>query len=71
MPHEYLGLGDIQRAEPATAQLFDTLYVLQNFDADDRVRRARAPARHHGVASVDATHYPLNLVVTPGDAARG
>ena len=33
MDHEYLGLGDIQRAAGSGAQgaLFDSLYVLQNF----------------------------------------
>ncbi|NYI04382.1 non-ribosomal peptide synthetase [Allostreptomyces psammosilenae] len=65
MPHEYLGLGAIQRAG-GHAQLFDTLYVLQNFGGEQALAELRA---RHGVTpagSVDATHYPLTLVVSPG-----
>ncbi|MGH8931557.1 MAG: amino acid adenylation domain-containing protein [Egibacteraceae bacterium] len=65
IPHEYLGLGMIQR-QTDHAALFDTLFVLQNFapseDQDARFRSA------HGIVradSVDATHYPLTLVMTP------
>ncbi|WP_232376105.1 non-ribosomal peptide synthetase [Amycolatopsis aidingensis] len=69
MNHEYLGLGELQR-ETRHARLFDTLYVLQNF-ADEGAFTALT--RRHGitgVGSVDATHYPLTLVVTPGEVVR-
>ncbi|MGQ0842215.1 amino acid adenylation domain-containing protein [Actinokineospora sp.] len=65
MPHDYLGLGELQR-ESGHSTLFDTLYVLQNFaDAD---AAAEVMARHGITAGrgTDATHYPLTLVVTPG-----
>ncbi|GAA4701834.1 hypothetical protein GCM10023215_46050 [Pseudonocardia yuanmonensis] len=61
--HEYLGLGAIQRAAGQPV-LFDTLFVLQNF-AD--IPRAALDAA--GVAErshVDATHYPLVIIATPG-----
>ena len=70
MPHEYLGLGELQQAA-GHAPLFDTLFVLQNFvDADGFA----ALGDRHGItdaSGVDATHYPLTLVVTPGPALRG
>jgi amino acid adenylation domain-containing protein/non-ribosomal peptide synthase protein (TIGR01720 family) len=69
MPHEYLGLGELQQ-EAGHTRLFDTLYVLQNFvDAD----AFAALSERFGVTpagSADATHYPLTLVLTPGERLR-
>ncbi|MEW2162671.1 non-ribosomal peptide synthase/polyketide synthase [Streptomyces sp. NPDC007084] len=65
MPYEYLGLGVLQ-AETGHRRLFDTLFVLRNSDTEERLAEL---ADRHGataVANVDATHYPVNLVVTPG-----
>ncbi|OLR93075.1 non-ribosomal peptide synthetase [Actinokineospora bangkokensis] len=69
MPHEYLGLGELQQVA-GHPRLFDTLYVLQNFlDADAftalRDRFGVTPA-----GSADATHYPLTLVITPAETLR-
>ena len=64
-PHEHLGLGEIQRAA-GQEQLFDVLYVLQNFLADDTFTDLE---REHGIVDVDytdTTHYPLTWVLTPG-----
>jgi amino acid adenylation domain-containing protein/non-ribosomal peptide synthase protein (TIGR01720 family) len=71
MEHDHLGLGQIQRAT-GHAQLFDTLYVLQSFagSGDDELATVR---ERHGVDvvdSVDATHFPLTLIVTPGPRLR-
>ena len=71
MEHDHLGLGAIQR-EAGHAVLFDTLYVLQSFAGgdDDALERVR---ERHGVEvrdSVDATHFPLTLIVTPGARLR-
>ncbi|MFJ8934327.1 amino acid adenylation domain-containing protein [Streptomyces sp. NPDC102365] len=65
MPYEYLGLGVLQ-AETGHRRLFDTLFVLRNSDTEERL--AELSERHGAtaVANVDATHYPVNLVVTPG-----
>ena len=70
MPYEYLGLGVLQ-AETGHRQLFDTLFVLRNSDTEERL--AELTDRHGAtaVANVDATHYPVNLVVTPGAADPG
>ncbi|TWF80521.1 non-ribosomal peptide synthase protein (TIGR01720 family)/amino acid adenylation domain-containing protein [Pseudonocardia hierapolitana] len=65
MPHEYLGLGDVQRAA-GRGPLFDSLYVLQNFLDDDTFSDLETRNGIVGVRSVDATHYPLTWVVMPG-----
>ncbi len=66
MECEYLGLGEIQRATGHT-ELFDTLFVLQNFK--NATEMAAQSARHDIVAedSLDHTHYPLAVVVSPGE----
>ncbi|MFF3945758.1 non-ribosomal peptide synthase/polyketide synthase [Streptomyces sp. NPDC001902] len=65
MPYEYLGLGVLQ-AETGHRRLFDTLFVLRNNDTEDRLERLRAEHGATAVANADATHYPVNLIVTPG-----
>ncbi|GAA3291456.1 hypothetical protein GCM10020295_08360 [Streptomyces cinereospinus] len=69
MPHEYLGLGVLQ-AETGHRRLFDTLFVLRNADTDERLAALRDRHGATAVANVDATHYPANLVVTPGERVR-
>ncbi|MFG3660988.1 amino acid adenylation domain-containing protein [Streptomyces sp. NPDC047706] len=69
MPHEYLGLGVLQ-AETGHRRLFDTLFVLRNADTDVRLAELRDRHGASAVANVDATHYPANLVVTPGERVR-
>ncbi|MEU7905178.1 amino acid adenylation domain-containing protein [Actinoplanes sp. NPDC049118] len=69
MAHEYLGLGDIQRAA-GRGQLFDNLYVLQNFLDDDTFTDLETEHGIVGVEAVDATHYPLTWVATPGRELR-
>jgi amino acid adenylation domain-containing protein len=71
MEHDHLGLGPIQR-ETGHAQLFDTLFVLQSFAGGDDATLERVRERF-GVEvrdSVDATHYPLTLIVSPGTRLR-
>ncbi|MEV7319542.1 non-ribosomal peptide synthase/polyketide synthase [Streptomyces sp. NPDC093970] len=65
MPHEHLSLGVLQ-AETGHRKLFDTLFVLRNNDTEDRLAGLRTRHGAAAVANVDATHYPVNLVVTPG-----
>ncbi|MBB5857894.1 non-ribosomal peptide synthase/polyketide synthase [Amycolatopsis umgeniensis] len=68
-PYEFMSLGVLQR-EAGHRVLFDTLFVLRNADGDER----RDGLRHrHGITdllNIDATHYPLTLVVTPGEEIR-
>ncbi|MFI7597372.1 amino acid adenylation domain-containing protein [Actinoplanes sp. NPDC049681] len=69
MAHEYVGLGDIQRAA-GRGPLFDSLYVLQNFLDDDTFTDLETEHGIVGVEAVDATHYPLTWVATPGRTLR-
>ncbi|UUU37390.1 amino acid adenylation domain-containing protein [Streptomyces sp. CA-210063] len=69
MPYEYLGLGVLQ-ADTGHRRLFDTLFVLRNADTDERLAELRERHGATAVANVDATHYPANLVVTPGERVR-
>ncbi|GAB2784831.1 non-ribosomal peptide synthetase [Amycolatopsis magusensis] len=65
-PYEFMSLGVVQ-SESGHRQLFDTLFVLRNADGEDRFAELRD---RHGVtalANFDATHYPLTLVLTPGE----
>ncbi|GAB3959813.1 hypothetical protein GCM10027614_80120 [Micromonospora vulcania] len=58
MEFDHLGLATIQQAAGHT-QLFDTLYVMQNFVDETESADLR---RRHGIVAVDgvdATHYPL------------
>ncbi|MEU9064159.1 amino acid adenylation domain-containing protein [Streptomyces sp. NPDC048430] len=66
MEHEHLGLGEIQQAS-GHGNLFDNLFVLQNFLDMDAFAAMNA---RHGITSVkadDSTHYPFTWVVTPGE----
>ena len=66
MDHEYLGLGDIQRAAGASGALFDNLFVLQNFLGDDTFTDMEDEHGIVGHDSIDASHYPLTWVASPG-----
>ncbi|WP_344016442.1 non-ribosomal peptide synthase/polyketide synthase [Pseudonocardia xinjiangensis] len=66
MDHEHLGLGAVQRAAGQT-QLFDVLFVLQNFIDETASSRSQAEFGITGGSSLDHTHYPLTLVVAPGE----
>ncbi|MGE0218363.1 amino acid adenylation domain-containing protein, partial [Mycolicibacterium sp.] len=80
MDHEYLGLGDIQRAAKAAnrdsdalsgnSPLFDSLYVLQNFLGDDTFTDLETANGIVGHDSIDASHYPLTWVASPGKRLR-
>ncbi|TCO62645.1 non-ribosomal peptide synthase protein (TIGR01720 family)/amino acid adenylation domain-containing protein [Actinocrispum wychmicini] len=69
MAHEYYGLGEIQR-EAGHARLFDSLYVLQNFVNEEQFDEFRHRYDIKEADSVDATHYPIGLVVTPAARLR-
>ncbi|MFJ6567450.1 non-ribosomal peptide synthase/polyketide synthase [Streptomyces sp. NPDC091292] len=65
MPYEHLSLGVLQ-AETGHRKLFDTLFVLRDSDTEQRLDDLRTRHGATAVANVDATHYPANLVITPG-----
>ena len=73
LAHEHLGLGVIQH-ESGHGPLFDTLYVLQNFDGQgelgDDLDAFLADHDVEGFGTTDATHYAVTLVVRPGPRLR-
>nr|APD72041.1 non-ribosomal peptide synthetase 7 [Streptomyces sp.] len=69
LAHEYVGLGVLQ-AESGHRRLFDTLFVLRNADTEERLAELAEQHGARAVANVDATHYPVNLIVTPGERVR-
>ena len=65
--HHHVGLPDIQRAV-GVGELFDTMLVMENFPLSSRQRTTLAPGLDlAGVDIIDATHYPLTVIVIPGD----
>ncbi|GAA3667201.1 hypothetical protein GCM10022267_62070 [Lentzea roselyniae] len=62
LDHQHLGLADIQRAA-GQSTLFDTLLVFESYpgtDFEDSLLTA--------IESHDASHYPLALLVVPGES---
>ena len=69
---QYLGLAEIQRAA-GTGELFDTLVVFESYPVDAAAlaeAEARAGVRVAGLTEIDATHYPITLLVAPGRRLR-
>ncbi|GAB3440147.1 amino acid adenylation domain-containing protein [Actinophytocola sediminis] len=70
LAHQHLGLTDIQDGR---GELFDTFTVFENYPAGteelDQLGRA-AGLRVLAVDGTDASHYPLGVVVTPGERLR-
>ncbi|WP_266114256.1 amino acid adenylation domain-containing protein [Aldersonia sp. NBC_00410] len=68
--HHQVPLADIQRAA-GTGALFDTLTVFESYPVDRHDLSARAGdldgMQITAVGSNDAPHYPLSLVVVPGE----
>ncbi|MEU3273855.1 amino acid adenylation domain-containing protein [Saccharomonospora sp. NPDC006951] len=69
MPHEYVGLGELQQAA-GHRKLFDTLFVLRTEDGESRVAELKRAHGVLGLSNVDGTHFPLALVATPGNRLR-
>ncbi|OLT19358.1 hypothetical protein BJF79_47845 [Actinomadura sp. CNU-125] len=66
LAHQHLGLAEVQRAAgPAAA--FDTLIVYESFPGDPSAARVPGGLHITEVGGDDASHYPLTLVVSPGD----
>ncbi|MBO3130125.1 non-ribosomal peptide synthetase [Dermatophilus congolensis] len=69
MPFDGVDLGQVQR-DLGMEVLFDSLVVVQNFLDPKAAQETR---RTHGItaeSSVDATHFPLTWVYTPGERLR-
>ncbi|UYQ65424.1 non-ribosomal peptide synthetase [Streptomyces peucetius] len=67
LDHQHLGLADIQRIAGG-GELFDTLVVFENYPTGDMpAGREPGALRITGAEVSDAVHYPLALIVEPGD----
>ncbi|MFF4764785.1 condensation domain-containing protein, partial [Streptomyces sp. NPDC001292] len=66
MPHQHLGLTEIQRLA-GTGATFDTLLVYQNYPRNPDGPLQLSGLKIDGSASDDAAHYPLALAVAPLD----
>ncbi|WP_331771844.1 amino acid adenylation domain-containing protein (plasmid) [Embleya sp. NBC_00888] len=69
--HPYLGLSELQ-AMVGAGPLFDTFFVFQNLPLPDKNREfgPEGGLRVLGHAVRDATHYPVSVVITPGEVTR-
>ncbi|MGV9775910.1 amino acid adenylation domain-containing protein, partial [Streptosporangium sp. NPDC003464] len=63
LAHHHLGLTEIRRGT-----LFDTLLVMENYPVDPRTTAGDLRLTSADVA--DATHYPITLLVVPGERFR-
>ena len=74
MAHQHVGLAEIQRAAgfgAGSGDLFDTLVVFENYPVDRGALAQQANGLKLGqVEGRDATHYPLALIVQPGEALQ-
>ncbi len=70
LAHQHIGLSEIQQAA-GIGELFDTLLVFENYPVDREGLAAPAGGLRLGaVEGRDATHYPLALLVQPGEVLR-
>src|SRR6185436_5204051 len=70
LAHQHVGLAEIQQAV-GHGELFDTLVVFENYPVDRAVLAGQADGLRLGqVQGRDATHYPLALIVQPGEELR-
>ena len=65
-PHHFLGLAEIERAA-GTGRLFDTCVVFQNYPRGAGAVAEVGTLNVTGLDGIDAYHYPLKLMVVPGE----
>ncbi|WP_367127668.1 amino acid adenylation domain-containing protein [Saccharothrix sp. HUAS TT1] len=69
MAHQHVGLTEVQELV-GLGELFDTLVVFENYPLDTGGMALPGGLSATAVEARDATHYPLSLVVVPGDRLR-
>ncbi len=65
LEHQHLALAEIHRAT-GHQQLFDTLFVYENYPVDTAALAGAHEVAITEVTSHESTHYPLTVVATPG-----
>ncbi|WP_156725143.1 non-ribosomal peptide synthetase [Streptomyces apocyni] len=66
LDHQHLGLADIQRLTGG-GELFDTLVVFENYPTEEPADADADAPRITSVEVFDAVHYPLALIIHPGE----
>jgi thioesterase domain-containing protein len=66
IPHHYLGLTDIHRIT-GQRSLFDTALAFQSYPLGDAASEPGAGLRIGEIDIQDAVHYPLTMLMTPGE----
>ncbi|CAL9338358.1 Dimodular nonribosomal peptide synthase [Streptomyces sp. enrichment culture] len=67
LDHHYIGLTEVQRAA-GHGRLFDSLVAFESYPVDaDSLQGSFGDLTVTGVRGADATHYPLTLIVVPGE----
>ncbi|MFG3008752.1 amino acid adenylation domain-containing protein [Streptomyces calvus] len=71
LPHQHVGLAELQRLAGQDV-LFDTLIVFENYPQPATATEDDTPDafRFTGVTGSNSDHYPLSLVVAPGERLR-
>jgi len=68
LDYGYLGLTEIQHIAGGLNPLFDTLLVFENYPIDRAaIKQGIGDLKVTHIAGHDATHYPLSLMVAPGE----
>ncbi|MGP3990889.1 non-ribosomal peptide synthetase, partial [Streptomyces sp. 3N207] len=68
--HQHLGLVDLHRLS-GHGKLFDSLVVVENYPLDTaKITPAGSELRVTDISGRDSSHYPLGLVVFPGERIR-
>ncbi|HEX6639742.1 MAG TPA: amino acid adenylation domain-containing protein, partial [Thermoanaerobaculia bacterium] len=69
LPYQHVGLAEILRTVPG-GQPFDTIFAFENYPVEATARDVTDELRIAGAGYRGATHYPLSLMVAPGDGLQ-
>jgi amino acid adenylation domain-containing protein/non-ribosomal peptide synthase protein (TIGR01720 family) len=69
LAYQHVGLAEILRTVPG-GQPFDTIFAFENYPVDTTARQVTDGLRIAGAGYRGATHYPLSLMVAPGDGLQ-
>ena len=65
--YEYLPLFTIQSLSEVREDIFQSLLVFENYPVDEELAKTPTALKILGSQSVEETHYPLTLVILPGE----
>ena len=65
--YEYLPLFTIQSLSEVREDIFQSLLVFENYPVDEELAKTPTALKVLGSQSIEETHYPLTLVILPGE----